>query len=70
MSELTVLFFAVLIKGACVIAAIAGAVYLASEGKDGWGWLIFLALLLGSGSMKYTNDAEKKCDQVQQGETK
>lgn len=69
MSELTVLFFAVLIKGACIVACIAGVVYLASEGKDGWGWLIFLAIVLGSGSIKY-NDDKAKCEQVQQGENK
>lgn len=28
-------------------AAIGGAVYLARDDRDGWGWLIFLALLLG-----------------------
>ncbi len=34
------------------VAAISGAVYLASQGKDGWGWLIFLALVLSQGSIK------------------
>lgn len=27
------------------LAIIAGIVYLASQGKDGWGWLIFLFIL-------------------------
>jgi hypothetical protein len=27
------------------IACVAGIVYLASNGKDGWGWLIFLLLM-------------------------
>ena len=27
------------------LASIAGAVFLAYHGKDGWGWLIVLALL-------------------------
>ncbi len=27
------------------IAIIAGIVYLAATGKDGWGWLIFLFLI-------------------------
>lgn len=26
--------------------AIAGAVYLAAQGKDGWGWLLFIAVVL------------------------
>lgn len=29
-----------------VTACIAGAVYLAANGKDGWGWLIVLAVLI------------------------
>ena len=31
------------------VAGIAthGAIVLASEGKDGWGWMIFLAIALG-----------------------
>jgi hypothetical protein len=27
------------------IALIAGVVYLASTGKDGWGWLVFLLII-------------------------
>lgn len=33
---------------ACCALATSGAIYLASQGLDGWGWLIFLALYLGS----------------------
>ena len=32
-------------KAAAIIAT-AGAVYLAAIGKDGWGWLLFAALVL------------------------
>lgn len=28
------------------LAAVVGAIYLASQGKDGWGWLVFLALVM------------------------
>lgn len=31
---------------ACIFAA--GAVWLAHEGKDGWGWCIFAAIVLGA----------------------
>lgn len=27
------------------VAMVAGIVYLASQGKDGWGWLIFLLVI-------------------------
>ena len=33
------------VRGAISIAATAGAVYLASKGQPGWGWLITLAVL-------------------------
>jgi hypothetical protein len=26
--------------------AVGGAIYLAAQGKDGWGWLLFVAVLL------------------------
>jgi hypothetical protein len=59
MSELNVLALAFLLKyiSVCVIALIAG--YLAYHAKEGWGWMIFLALLVSQGSYKYNNDSEK-----------
>jgi hypothetical protein len=59
-SELTVLFFALLFKMIAICAAICGTVFLAYHGKDGWGWLIFLAVLIGSTSYKYTPDTPVK----------
>lgn len=56
MSELTVLFFALVFKMISICVAIGGAVFLAYHGKEGWGWLIFLAVILGSTSYKYTPD--------------
>lgn len=35
-------------------AAIAGAIYLARGDREGWGWLVFLALLLGGVGLKET----------------
>lgn len=57
MSELTVLFFALLFKSIALLAAICAAAFLAYHGKDGWGWLIFLAVIIGSTSYKYTPDS-------------
>ena len=56
MTELNVLFFALLFKGVALCCAIAAAAFLAYHGKDGWGWLIFLAVILGSTSYRYTPD--------------
>ena len=33
------------IRGAAVILSILAATYLAANGMDGWGWLIFLAIV-------------------------
>lgn len=33
------------IRGATVILSIVAATYLAANGMDGWGWLIFLAII-------------------------
>ena len=60
MSELTVLFSALLFKAIAVCVAIISAAFLAYHGKDGWGWIIFLAIILGSTSYKYTPD-EQTC---------
>ena len=56
MTELNVLALAIFMRGMATCLAIVGAGYLAYHGKDGWGWLIFLAICLGSVSYKYTPD--------------
>ena len=33
------------IRAAVTILSILAATYLAANGKDGWGWLIFLAII-------------------------
>lgn len=52
MKHNTLVFAALVSTGLAVLAAIAGAVYLADQGKDGWGWLIFLAICIGSYRIK------------------
>lgn len=47
MSDNTLFFILILMRGVACCLSVAGAVYLAYHGKDGWGWLIFLALVLG-----------------------
>ncbi len=56
MSELNVLALALVLRTIAAIVAIVVAGYLAYHGKDGWGWMIFLAICIGSTSYKYTND--------------
>jgi len=56
MSELNVLALALVLRTVATIVAIVAASYLAYHGKDGWGWMIFLAICIGSMSYKYTND--------------
>ena len=65
MTELNVLFFALLFKAFAVCVAIAAAAFLAYHGKEGWGWMIFLAVVLGSTSYKYTPDTPNKEQQEQ-----
>jgi uncharacterized membrane protein HdeD (DUF308 family) len=43
---------AIIARGLAAITALCGAVYLASNGNDGWGWMIFVGLLLGDISFK------------------
>lgn len=56
MTELNVMALAIVLRGVATCVSVAGAVYLAFHGKDGWGWMIFLAICLGSASYKYTPD--------------
>jgi hypothetical protein len=60
MSELAAFVIAVCCRFAVVGLAIAAAVYLADQGKDGWGWFIFVAVFIGSGSINYKKDENEK----------
>lgn len=61
MREYTALVLIVALKSIVAGLAVAGAIYLADAGKDGWGWMIFLALCLGAGgiSMGSSRDESK-----------
>lgn len=41
-----------------IVAAIfaGGAIYLAIDGKDGWGWFVFAALVLGAITVEGVNE--------------
>ena len=56
MSETTMLAVINIARLISVIAAICAAWSLASAGKGGWGWMILLAVVLGSYSLSYKND--------------
>lgn len=45
----------VILRGIAATAAIVGATFLAYHGKEGWGWLVFVGLVLGC----VTGDAER-----------
>lgn len=44
--------FIVLMAELPAITAVVGAVLMALNDKQGWGWLLFIAVLLGSSSIK------------------
>ncbi len=52
MSHNELVLAAIIGRSIAMLAAIAGSVFLAYVRKDGWGWLIFLAVVLGSFSLK------------------
>ena len=59
MTELKVLAFGIFMQTIATCMAIFVAGYLAFYGKDGWGWMIFLAICIGSTSFKYKNDSKE-----------
>lgn len=56
MSELNVIALALVMRAITIVSIACGVVYLAANDKPGWGWLIFLAVIVGSTSYKYTKD--------------
>lgn len=60
MSEYTAIVLIVLLKSIVAFAAVAGAIYLAYYEKAGWGWMIFLAICLGSGSVRLGDENDTK----------
>lgn len=59
MTDNNLIFAVALLRGLAVLAAIGGGVYLAYHDKNGWGWLIFLAVCLGSYSIKADSDKHR-----------
>jgi len=52
MSELNVMALALTLRAITIMCITGGVVYLASENKPGWGWLIFLGVIFGSTSYR------------------
>lgn len=52
MANNTLLTIIAIFHSLSVIASICGAAWLSANGKDGWGWFLFVALCLGSVSIK------------------
>lgn len=65
MSHNTTFLLIIIFKVLATISAIAGAVYLASNDKSGWGWLIFLAVLISPGNINLDNDPQTKEHKVE-----
>lgn len=56
MKDNTVVLMFIIFRSLATISVIGGATFLAYHGKDGWGWLIFLAVILGAFSIKTNGD--------------
>lgn len=56
MNAHVVAFLIVLCRMAGVVLSLMGAIYLAFNGKDGWGWLLFASMLFCPRS--YNSDME------------
>ena len=57
MTEYTAVVVIMFLKSLTVLSAVIGAIYLAYYGKPGWGWMIFLAIVLGSSSVRLGSDS-------------
>lgn len=56
MTDNFVVLISVVSKAVATVAAIAGVVFLAYNDKPGWGWLIVVAIVLGSFTVRTTPD--------------
>ena len=54
----SVLTYIIIGRSLSCITAIGGAIWLAHADKPGWGWLIFLALILGCYSFTTNEDKD------------
>ena len=55
MNDNTIILITIILRTVATCVAIGGAIYLAYFGKDGWGWMIFLAIVLGSFTVRTTS---------------
>ena len=60
MTEFGSVFSYMFFKCLMVCSGIAGVVFLAYNDKPGWGWLIFVLVLLSSTSFKWTPNETKE----------
>lgn len=58
MTEYTAIVVIVFLKSMVAMSAVLGAIYLAHYEKPGWGWMIFLAIVLGASSVRLGSDPE------------
>lgn len=56
MKESTVVFLMALVRALTCITSLVVAGYLAANRLPGWGWFLFVALCLGSYSIKFKGD--------------
>ena len=56
MTELNVTALGLTLRAITIICITAGVVHLAANDKPGWGWLIFLGVIVGSTSYRYIKD--------------
>jgi hypothetical protein len=56
MTELQVMALYFVMRALILLGLIAAATYLAVNDKQGWGWILFIAVLVASSSVKYTKD--------------
>jgi uncharacterized membrane protein HdeD (DUF308 family) len=56
MTEFSTVVCIALIKSITVLGLTYGIVTLSSQDKPGWGWLVFIAVLVASTSYRYVKD--------------
>jgi hypothetical protein len=55
----------IICRALATISAIGGSIFLAYHGKEGWGWLMFVAICIGCHSLHHDNSDEK--EKVEEG---
>lgn len=55
----TLVLVSIVVRALATLACIGGAVYLMFHDKDGWGWLLFVAVIIGSYSLVHKPDGQE-----------